>query len=71
MLRDAASLTTTPLLDSRIRHGGLIYTQVYPRAKVMLEASKYFINQQEGLEEIALDPNIIASIRDATGGYSR
>jgi hypothetical protein len=37
----------------------------------MLEASKHFINQQEGLEEIALDPNIIASIRDATGGRGR
>ena len=71
MLGEAATLTTTPPLSSRMRAGGLIYTQVYARVKTMLEASKHFVNQQDGLEELALDPNIAAGIQEGAGGRSR
>ena len=71
MLGDAATLTTTPPTSSILRAGGLIYTQVYTRVKTMLEASKLFVNEQDWLEELALDPNIAAGIHQGAGGRSR
>ena len=71
MLRDTAALTTTPPLSSKMRQGGLIYTQIYARVKTMLEASKFFINEQDGLEEIALDPNITAGLHKGASRRAR
>lgn len=71
MLGDAASLTSTPPIGSKLNQGGLVYVQVYARVKTVFEATKHFVNEQDGLEELALDPNLIAGLHEGAGGQAR
>lgn len=67
MLRDACSLTSLTPKQSRLREGGLIYSQFYSSVKEVIDAAKSFPFQNEGLEELALDPQIRQSAHIAGG----
>jgi hypothetical protein len=56
MLRDACNLTSLTLKRSRLWEGGLVYSQFYSSVKELVDAAKSFPFQNEGLEELALDP---------------
>jgi hypothetical protein len=71
MLRDACSLTSLTPKQSRLREGGLIYSQFYNSVKEMTDAAKSFPFQNEGLEELALDPQIRQSAHVAGGNAGR
>jgi hypothetical protein len=67
MLRDACNLTSFTPKRSRLREGGLVYNQFYNSVKEMIDAAKSFPFQNEGLEELALDPQIRQSAHVAGG----
>jgi hypothetical protein len=58
MLRDTCSLTSLTPKRSRLREGGLIYSQFYNSVKEMTDAAKSFPFQNEGLEENQLNASI-------------
>jgi hypothetical protein len=69
MLHDACSLTSVTPRRSKLRGGGLIYSQFYGSGKEVSDASKCFPFDHDGLEELALDPQIRQGARHATGGH--
>jgi hypothetical protein len=71
MLRDACSLTSLTPKRSRFREGGLIYSQFYSSVKEVIDAAKSYPFQNDGLEEMALDPHIRQSARQIIGGRRR
>lgn len=71
MLRDACTLTSLTPKRSRLREGGLVYSQLYNSVKEMTDAAKSFPFQNEGLEELALDPQIRRSAHVAGGNTGR
>jgi len=71
MLRDACSLTSLTPRRSRLREGGLMYSQFYHSAKEMVDAAKSYPFQNDGLEELALDPQIRQSAHAAGGNTGR
>lgn len=58
MLSDAANLTSITPRKSTHREAGLIYSQFYGSVKESIDAAKTYPFQNEGLEEMALDPMI-------------
>ncbi|KAK3617754.1 hypothetical protein LTR22_026631 [Elasticomyces elasticus] len=69
MLYEASSLTTlTPKL-SKLREGGLIYTQFYGAVKEILDAAKCKPFNNDGLEDMALDLQIGQGIQNASPTY--
>jgi hypothetical protein len=71
MLYEASSLTSLAPKRSRLRAGGLIYSQFYGSVKEISDASKCKPFENDGLEELALDPQIRQGARDAAGGNRR
>jgi hypothetical protein len=71
MLRDACNLTSLTPKRSRLREGGLIYSQFYSSVKEVIDAAKSYPFQNDGLEEMALDPHIRQSARQIIGGRRR
>ena len=65
MLRDACNLTSLTPKRSRLRQGGLIYSQFYGSVKEIIDAAKSYPFQNDGLEEMALDPQIRQGARHA------
>ena len=54
MLYEACSLTSVSPRRSKLRHGGLIYSQFYGSIKEVADASKCFPFSNDGLEELAV-----------------
>ena len=71
MLGDASSLTSVTPKRSKQREGGLIYSQFYASVKEIFDATKCFPFNNDGLEELALDPQILKGAREAAGGRRR
>jgi hypothetical protein len=71
MLRDACNLTSLTPKRSRLRKGGLVYSQFYSSVKEIVDAAKSFPFQNDGMEELALDPLIRQGARHAGGGRAR
>jgi len=71
MLYDACDLTTVTPKRSKHRQGGLIYSQMYASLKEMSDAAKCFPFSNDGLEELALDPQIRQGAHHAAGGHNR
>jgi hypothetical protein len=71
MLYDASSLTSVTPKRSKQREGGLIYSQFYASVKEISDATKCFPFSNNGLEEMALDPQIRKGARQAAGGHRR
>lgn len=71
MLYDASSLTSVTPKRSKLREGGIIYSQFYGSVKEISDASKRMPFDNDGLEELALDPQIRQGARSAAGGHRR
>lgn len=71
MLADAGSLTSVTPRKSAHHRGGLLYSQLYASVKEIVDATKCFPFTNDGMEELALDPQICASARSVTGGRRR
>ncbi len=71
MLRDACNLTSLTPRRSRLHQGGLIYSQFYSSVKEVIDAAKSYPFQNDGLEEMALDPQIRQGARQVIGGRRR
>jgi hypothetical protein len=71
MLYDAASLTSVSPKRSKLREGGVIYSQFYGSVKEVSDAAKCMPFDHDGLEELALDPQIRQGARHAAGGHRR
>ena len=71
MLREASSLTSVTPKRSKLREGGIIYTQFYGSVKEVSDATKCMPFDNDGLEELALDPQIRQGARHAAGGHRR
>lgn len=56
MLNDVCTLTSAPPITSQLYKGGLMYSQFYNSVKETVDAAKVFPFQNDGLEELALDP---------------
>lgn len=71
MLYEACSLTSLTPKRSKLREGGLIYSQFYGSVKEVSDATKCIPFNHDGLEEIALDPQIRQGAKSAAGGNRR
>jgi hypothetical protein len=71
MLYEACGLTSLTPKRSRLRKGGLIYSQFYGSVKEVSDATKCMPFNHDGLEEIALDPQIRQGAKSAAGGNRR
>ena len=71
MLYDAASLTSLTPKRSKLRAGGLIYSQFYGSVKEISDATKRYPFDNDGLEELALDPQIRQGARHLARGHRR
>ena len=71
MLHDAASLTSVTPKQSRLRRGGLIYTRCTDRSRRFSDATECMPFDNDGLEELALDPQIRQGARHVAGGHRR
>jgi hypothetical protein len=71
MLYEASSLTSLTPKQSKLRKGGLIYSQFYGSVKEISDASKCFPFDNDGLEEMALDPQIRQGAKNAAGGVGK
>ena len=71
MLYEASSLTSVTPKRSRQREGGLIYSQFYASVKELSDATKCFPFNNDGLEEMALDPQIRKGARQAASSHRR
>ena len=71
MLYDASSLTSVTPKKSRLRQGGLIYSQFYGSVKEMTDASKCKPFDNDALEEMALDPQLQRAASNVAGGHRR
>ena len=71
MLYEASNLTSVAPKHSKLREGGLIYSQFYGSVKEVSDATKCFPFENDGLEELALDPQIRQGARHAAGGHRR
>lgn len=71
MLYEACSMTSTTPRRSKLRQGGLIYSQFYASVKELSDAAQCKPFNHDGLEELALDPQIRQSAKDIAGGRRR
>ena len=71
MLYDACSLTSVTPKQSKLREGGMIYSQFYGSVKEVSDATKCMPFDNDGLEELALDPQIRQGARHAARGHRR
>ena len=71
MLHDAGSLTSVPPKRSLLSRGGVPYFQCYPSVKEIWDAAKCMPFDNDGAEEMALDPQIRQAARNLLGGRRR
>ena len=71
MLYDASSLTSVTPRKSRLREGGIIYSQFYGSVKEISDALNRYPFDNDGLEELALDPQIRHGARNLAQGHRR
>lgn len=71
MLGEAGSLTSVPLKRSLLYQGGIRYFQMYASVKEVWDAAKSIPFDHDGLEEMALDPQIRQAARNMQGGHAR
>jgi hypothetical protein len=71
MLYAASSLTSITPKQSKLRQGGIVYSQFYSTVKEISDASKCLPFDNDGLEELALDPQIRRGARDLARGRRR
>ena len=71
LLRDACNLTSVAPKLSKLYQGGLIYSQFYGSVKELSDAAKQVPFQNDGLEELAMDPRILKGAKTAAGGSRR
>ena len=71
MLYEASSLTSVTPKRSKLREGGLVYSQFYGSTKEISDATKCYPFENDGLEELALDPQIRKGAKQAIGGRRR
>lgn len=71
MLYDASSLTSVTPKRSKLRKGGMIYSQFYSSVKEISDAMKCYPFDNDGLEELALDPLIRRGARHLARGRQR
>ena len=71
MLYDACSLTSETPKRSILREAGLLYSQFYGSVKELSYASNCKPFDNDGLEDLALDPQIRRGIHAAVGGHLR
>lgn len=71
MLYEASSLTSETSKHSKLREGGLLYSQFYGSVKELSDASKCKPFDNDGIEELALDQQVRQGIRTAVGGSLR
>ncbi|KAF2092374.1 hypothetical protein NA57DRAFT_50343 [Rhizodiscina lignyota] len=63
MLRDACSLTSVPPARSKLRQGGLVYSQFYASVKEVWDAAKQMPFANSDLEDLAIDPAVLQGAR--------
>lgn len=71
MLYDASSLTSVTPKLSQLRKGGLIYSQFYGSVKEITDAAKCMPFDNDGIEDMALDPQIRKGAQSIAGGHRR
>ena len=71
MLQEAGSLTSVPPKTSELYKGGVQYFQLYGSVKEVWDAAKCMPFDNDGLEELALDPQIRQGARNLAGGRRR
>ena len=71
MLFEASSLTSVTPKLSQLRRGGLIYSQFYGSVKEITDAYKCKPFENDGMEEMALDPQIRRGAQSIAGGHRR
>lgn len=71
LLRDACNLTSIAPKTSKLYRGGLIYSQFYGSIKELSDAANQFPFQNDGLEELAMDPSILKGVKTVAGGSRR
>lgn len=71
MLYEACNLTSVTSKQSKLREGGIIYSQFYNSVKEVSDATKCIPFENDGLEELALDPQIRQGARSVAGGRRR
>jgi hypothetical protein len=69
MLRDACALTSATPQRHTLRQGGLIYSQFYSSVKEVWDAMPRAPFAHDGLEELALDPQIRQAARSIARGH--
>src|SRR6266480_5127431 len=68
MLYDAAGLTSLAPRRSKQYRGGLVYSQYYCSVKELSDTQQRYPFDHDGLEELALDPQIRQGAQNAGGG---
>jgi hypothetical protein len=71
MLYEANSVISVTPKASRLRKGGLIYTQLYGSVKQFTDAVRRKLFDNDGLEEMALDLGLRRGARNVAGGHRR
>jgi hypothetical protein len=71
MLYEASSLTSVTPKRSKSREAGMIDTQFYGSVKEISDVTKCKLFDNDGLEELALDPQIRQGARNVAGGLRR
>ena len=71
MLYEATTVTSVPPKHSRLYRGGVRYIQLYGSVKEVWDAAKSKPFDNDGLEEMALDPQIRQAARHLAGGHRR
>ncbi len=71
MLYEAATVTSVPPKHSRLYQGDIRYIQLYGSVKEFWDAAKCKPGDNDGLEELALDPQIRQAAHQLAGGHRR
>ena len=71
MLYEAATVTSVPPKNSGLFQGGIRYVQLYGSVKEAWDAAKSKPFDNDGLEEMALDPHIRQAAHQLAGGRRR
>jgi hypothetical protein len=67
---DAGAMTISSPVDSCAYKTGLIYSQFYGLIKISFDAAKVYIFNNEALENIALDPGYVQTLKQAGKGVA-
>jgi hypothetical protein len=71
MLRDACDMTSLTPVGSRLRRGGLLYSQFYSATKEPIDGAKSFPFQNHSLGELALDSKVKEGLQSINGATLR